>query len=807
MKKEVGHFFSTSNTLKTILLNLAIFILYTVAGKIGLSLSSVNPSTTAIWPPTGIALAALLLFGNRVIPAIFIGAFFVNITTAGGLATSIGIAIGNTLEGFVGAYLVKRYSNGIHTFSTVVDIFKFLFLAAFLSTTISANIGVITLILGKLANWKDFFPVWITWWLGDMGGDLFIAPFLIIWGVFPRIRFDFKEILNLLLSFFVLLVTTDIVFFGILPYPYLCIPVAVWIAFWFGRRGATIATAVLAGIGTFYTIHGLGPFSIGHDSNQAFIYLELFLAVLTITSLCVAALVHTLRKSEKTLASHEARFKALIEKSFDSVVLIDTTSKILYASPSVKQVLGYTPEELIGITGFNLVAPADRTMTIRELAKLVLKPGGTVNIEYRVMQKNGNAIWVEATGTNLLFDPEINAVVINFRDITEKKALQEKMLQEKIQDEAMLASIGDGIIATDNQGIITMVNHAACMALGWKRSELIGKLIFDKIPMEEVNGKLIKNANRPLNKVLSQRRKVVTAKEYYYVKKDKTKFPVRFTVTPITIENKIVGIIEVFHDITKEKEIEKMKDEFISMASHELRTPMTAVRGLLSMISNGDYGPVNEQLKHPLENIQISAERQIHLINDLLNVSRLQTGKIDFTITDFSLKQTLDEVVKSLMPIAQEKGLQLKYENKEDLFVHADIDWTKHILNNLIGNALKFTDQGNVFLTYKANIEVVTLTVTDSGTGIESDDRKKLFGKFQQLNGQISGKPPGSGLGLFLSRELARKMGGDVQLYESSIGRGSTFALTLPRGHMKSKNEIKKTEVIKKKIAFSPNKR
>ncbi|HWY80234.1 MAG TPA: MASE1 domain-containing protein [Candidatus Sulfotelmatobacter sp.] len=802
MNKRVVDNFLPHSVLRTVVLNICIFLVYVISGKVGLSFASLNPSATAIWPPTGIALAAFLLFGYRVIPAIFLGAFFVNLTTAGTLATSLGIALGNSFEGIVGAYLVNRFANGIHTFSNVSNIFKFFFFAI-ISTTISADIGVATLLFGNLVSWKELIVVWITWWLGDMGGSLIITPLILVWGTSLRGNLSFRDTVHILLAFFVLCVTTWLVFSGILPYPYLCIPIAVWIAFWFGRRGATTATIIVACIAIFYTIHGLGPFTNVNSLSRALILMQLFLGILTLTSLTFAALIHTIRQGEKTLAFHEARFKALIEKSFDAVVLIDATSKILYASPSVKRVLGYDIEEIIGINGFELVYPKDRPFTIRILAKLALKPGATITVEYRVIKKDKSVIWVEATGTNLLFDQFINAVVINFRDITEKKNLEETMLQEKIEDEAMLASIGDGIIATDNIGRIKMINQSACDTLGWKRKELIGKVITTVIPMEDELGKPVPIENRPMTKVLSLRKKIVTSRIYYYVKKDKSTFPVRFTVTPITIDNNIVGIIEVFHDITREKEIDQMKDEFIAMASHELRTPMTAIKGLLSMIFHGDYGPINKKLERPLDNIQISAKRQIYLINDLLNVSRLQSGKIEFKLTDFSLRSAIEDVIKSLMPIAQEKQLSLQLQNTEEIMTHADIEWSKNILNNLIGNALKFTDKGGITLSYHTNNTLVSIAVTDTGRGIDAIDQEKLFGKFQQLRGQMSSKLPGSGLGLFLSRELARKMGGDVQLAQSKTNKGSTFIFTLPKTQISTSYAQKTTTINKKKIAIS----
>src|SRR5882762_4218078 len=147
------------------------FCTYFIAGKLGLRLAFFNQSATAVWPPTGIAFALLLFLGYWAWPAIFVGAFLVNLTTAGTILTSLGIALGNTLEAVIAVYCIKKFSRGLHTFDSISDIFKFTFFAAILSTAVSATIGVSTLLLGGLANVNTILPTCITWWMGDMGGD------------------------------------------------------------------------------------------------------------------------------------------------------------------------------------------------------------------------------------------------------------------------------------------------------------------------------------------------------------------------------------------------------------------------------------------------------------------------------------------------------------------------------------------------------------------------------------------------------------------------------------------------------------
>src|SRR2546427_9732967 len=159
---------------------LGVGVLYFGAGKLGLAFAIVHANATAVWPPTGIALAAVLLLGRSIWPVIFAGAFFVNVSTAGTVLSSLGIAAGNTLEAFVGAALVTRLAGGAAVFERARNIFKFVALAGLVSTAVSATIGVTTLSLTGYARWADFGPIWLTWWLGDAAGDLVVAPVVLL---------------------------------------------------------------------------------------------------------------------------------------------------------------------------------------------------------------------------------------------------------------------------------------------------------------------------------------------------------------------------------------------------------------------------------------------------------------------------------------------------------------------------------------------------------------------------------------------------------------------------------------------------
>ncbi len=280
---------------------------YFVAAKLGLRLAFVHASATAVWPPTGIALAAFLILGSRLWPAIFVGAFLANITTAGSVATSLGIAAGNTLEGLLGAALVSRFAQGLQAFERPRNILKFAFLAAGGATTVSATCGVTSLVLGGFARWAEYGDIWLTWWLGDVVGALVVAPAVLLWSANPRVGWRRRQALEAAALVVALLGVSALVFGGFFPsrtkdYPleFLCIPILLWAAFRFGAREAATAVLLLSGIAIRGTLHGFGPF-VRDTQNESLLLLQAFTGVICITGLIVASVVGERRRMEAQL--------------------------------------------------------------------------------------------------------------------------------------------------------------------------------------------------------------------------------------------------------------------------------------------------------------------------------------------------------------------------------------------------------------------------------------------------------------------------------------------------------------------------
>src|SRR5213593_1212208 len=284
---------------------------YFIAGKFGLLLASLHASASPVWPPAGIALAALLLLGYRAWPAIFVGAFLVNVTTAGNVATSLAVASGNTLEAVCGAWLVNRFAGGTTVFDRPQGVFKFA-LAAAVSTIISPFFGVTSLALAGFADWTNYGAIWLTWWLGDTTGDLLIAPLIILWSIASKRRWNRREAVEAGILLLLLFVLSEAVFGGWLtisarnyPIAFISGPIVIWMAFRFTQRETATGIFILSAIAIWGTLHGFGPF-VGETENQSLLALQSWVAVLTITAMALSAGMAERQRAEEALQQQKS---------------------------------------------------------------------------------------------------------------------------------------------------------------------------------------------------------------------------------------------------------------------------------------------------------------------------------------------------------------------------------------------------------------------------------------------------------------------------------------------------------------------
>jgi signal transduction histidine kinase len=538
---------------------------YVLAGKIGLQLAIFHPSATPVWPPTGISLAAFLLLGYWVWPAIFVGAFVVNVTTAGSIGSSFGIATGNTLEGLLGALLVNRFANGRNIFDRQGDTLKFVLLAALFSTTVSATFGVTSLSLGGYADWQRYAAIWITWWLGDVVGALMVTPAIVLCvsehALKHALNWSRSQLLEIGVSLSLLCLVTWFVFQSSqamtgpnYPLAFLTLSILIWVAVRLGPCETVTAAMLCAGIAIWGTLQGSGPFA-RDNPHESLLLLQVFIAVIAVTALVLAVGVAERRRAEQEL-------------------------------------------------------------------------------------------------------DELN-----------------RTLERRIQD--------------------------------------------------------------------------------------------RTSTLQATVEQL--------------QEFNQLKTAFVGIVSHELRTPLTSIKSLSENLFEGVAGPLNEKQKYYASRIQLNTDRLTRMLNELLNLSKIEAGKMELRPTVLSLQELLTDLVEVFQPLAQRKSITMDIGSMEEMpKVCVDRDKLYEVLANLLENAFKFTPTGGrVHIGAQVlDDRHIKMNVSDTGCGISEEHLPKIFDKFYRVQ-PGSGSVAGSGLGLAIAKGLIELHGGTICV-ESAPGKGSQFYFTLP---------------------------
>ena len=351
----------------------AIGVIYFALAKGGLALASIHPSATPIWPPTGVALAAVLLWGYRTWPAIFTAAVIVNATTAGSVATAIAIATGNSLEAVVGAYLINRWSSGCNTFSTPNSVAKFALICFVIATPISASIGLTSLATAGYIGRTNFANAWVTWWLGDVTGALVIAPVIVLWASSHYHAFNRNEFLETVGVLATAAAVGLIAFSPLIeqtpsrdPLGFLAILPMLWAALRRGPRDTATVALVLAGITIWGTFTGGGPFTTAY-LNVSFLLVLMFLISITVPSLLLSADVDVRKKAEESLRRAQIDLERKVAERTQELELANAAKSrfLAMASHDLRQ-----PLHALGLFVAQLRTPlksGERTKTIERV--------------------------------------------------------------------------------------------------------------------------------------------------------------------------------------------------------------------------------------------------------------------------------------------------------------------------------------------------------------------------------------------------------------------------------------------------------
>lgn len=471
------------------------------------------------------------------------------------------------------------------------------------------------------------------------------------------------------------------------------------------------------------------------------------------------------------------RLASIVESSDDAIIGKTLDGIIESWNAGAERIYGYTAAEVIGRSILLLSLP-DRASEMPQLLAGIAKGTSIDHYETTHRRKDGQQIHVSLT-LSPIKNPsgEIVGVSTIARDITDLKRVEEALERIRHHNELILNSAGEGICGLDEQGNTTFINRAAAQMLGYSIAELHGKPF-----------RIILNSNwAPIYAALKDG-SVHHATDAVFWRKDGSTFPVDYISTPIIEQDKIVGAVVTFNDISDRYRVERMKNEFISVVSHELRTPLTSIRGAMGLLAAGVLNNNPEKAQKMLDIAVANTDRLIRLINDILDLERMKSGQITMRQQNFDLAELMVQASDTMRALAEKEGITLVVEPLS-VQVWGDSDRIFQVLTNLLSNAIKFSERGTS-VWFNASIQqdpicpgktrkTLIIRVQDQGRGIPADKLETIFGRFQQVDSSDSRKKGGTGLGLAICRSIMDYHRGQIWA-ESQPGQGSCFYVSLP---------------------------
>lgn len=357
---------------------------------------------------------------------------------------------------------------------------------------------------------------------------------------------------------------------------------------------------------------------------------------------------------------------------------------------------------------------------------------------------------------------------------------KESLAREKAESDALFLSIGEGAIVTDAKGTVSRINAAALEILGFASAEeVLGKWYPGIVIAEDEAGNRIPNISRPITEVFITGKAIF--RKLYYRRKDQTRVAVALTASPVLLDGKPIGAIQVFRDITEEVRLERAKDEFISLASHQLRTPATGVKQYAGMLLEGYAGDLTSEQHTMVQTIYESNERQITIINDLLRVAQVDAGKIQLLKLPTALAPLLTDILNEQAHKFRARAQTVRFRPpQENIWASIDVKHMRMVLENLIDNASKYTPADKrITVSIKKSAQGAEIRVADEGVGIPKDATDLIFEKFTRLDNPLSTEVGGTGLGLYWAKKIIDLHGARLTV-QSTPGKGSAFTIWLP---------------------------
>lgn len=371
---------------------------------------------------------------------------------------------------------------------------------------------------------------------------------------------------------------------------------------------------------------------------------------------------------------------------------------------------------------------------------------------------------------------------------------RDRLQESRLRSEAVFQSLGEGVVVTNREGVVQRTNRRAAQLLGWKMNDMLGRSWLDVVKPSDEEGKALPLERTPLYVAL-QTGKHVHERSLLYQRFDESRLPVSVTAAAVLLRGQVVGAVLVFRDITEERAIDRAKTEFVSLASHQLRTPLTAINWYIEMLLQQGHGgqTLSESQRRDLSRVAIRSRRMIEVVNDLLNVSRLETGRLAIHPQPTDLPALIRGVLEELHPMARQFACDVIFHKAEELPHNVLIDRSllRQVLNNILTNAIKYSKRGQgsrIWVQLERDDQGgYVMSVQDEGVGIPAAVQPRVFEKFIRADNVMKMETEGSGLGLYVVKMIMEACGGEVW-FESVEGKGATFYVRIPPEGMQERS-------------------
>ena len=789
---------------------------YFLGGLLGKEASFLSGSIALVWPPAGIALAAILLFGYRFWPGVALGAVlfsFMNGVPFGFF--TLGTAIGNTTGAIVCTFLLRRFVAFDNALERTKDVVGYIGLACFLGTTVNAAFNVVGLAYAGEVSWTNLFPGILEWWVPNALAGLVVAPFIIAWATHSTIRWHPKLIIEAAICGMGLVGGTLISFhswfvYGIQNYPlaYLPFPFLVWGALRFGQRGATTGTLLVSALAIQSLIGKRGPF-VTTAERESLMLIGSYIGILAVTNMLLAASAAERRRAERAMAANEKRFRGVVEDQTDLICRFNPDGQLTFVNEAYCRFRGKNKAELLGTDFLQTLAGQDRVVPLSYFQALPAQQP-TVSFDQQVVDAKGVVLWQQYTVRRLFPEKgetlEFQAVI---QDITHRKQSEQALRASEEKYRSLVANIPDVVWTANDKRELTYVSDNVQKILGYRPDQLISA---DASWWRERTDPNDTSQFDLLYQNLFLNRQALDA-EFRFLRSDGQWIWLQCRAPAARMRDGALCADGLVSDITHRKRAEealyhakiaaeaanRSKSQFLANMSHELRTPLNAIIGFSEIMADKTFGELNTRQDKYVNNVLGSGRHLLQLINDILDLSKIEAGRLELIRSSFNVAQALANVQAIVKTLANKKSITLEVNLASDLPpVAADEAKFKQIMYNLLSNAIKFTPEGGrvtVMATretnpddapgraalFAASGQCLKVIVADTGIGIHPRDHERIFAEFEQVDSSYGRQQQGTGLGLALTRRLVQMHGGQIWLESDGIeGKGSRFIFMLP---------------------------